>query len=74
VSDEKDKLPVIPTNGEAEFAVQDTESYQDLLAKDRVETIEEIKRGLESVKRQRGKPATDFFREFFAEKGITERE
>jgi len=44
------------------------------LAKDRVETIEEIKRGLESIKRQRGKPATDFFREFFAEKGIAERE
>jgi hypothetical protein len=71
----KTKPPVIPTaNGEAEFAVQDAESYQELLAKDRIETIEEIERGLESLKHQRGKPAGDFFREFFAEKGITERE
>jgi hypothetical protein len=54
--------------------VEDAESYQDLLAKDRIETIEVIKRGLENMKRQPGKPATDFFREFFAEKGITERE
>jgi hypothetical protein len=69
----KTKPPVIPTaNGEAEL--QDAESYQDLLAKDRIETIEVIKRGLENMKRQPGKPATDFFREFFAEKGITERE
>jgi hypothetical protein len=36
--------------------------------------IEGIKRGLESVRRQRGKPATEFFREFFAEKGIPEHE
>jgi hypothetical protein len=71
----KIKPPVIPTaNGEAEFVVEDAESYQDLLAKDRIETIKEIKRGLEDMKRQRGKPATDFFREFFAEKGITKRE
>lgn len=72
----KTKAPVILTvNGKAELVVQDAESYQALLeAKDRMETIEGIKRGLESMKRQRGKPATKFFREFFAEKGIPEHE
>jgi len=72
----KTKAPVILTvNGKAELVVQDAESYQDLLeAKDRIETIEGIKRGLESMKHRRGKPATDFFPEFFAEKGIPEHE
>jgi prevent-host-death family protein len=72
----KTKAPVILTvNGKAELVVQDAESYQNLLeAKDRMETIEGIKRGLESMKRQEGKPASDFFREFFAERGIPEHE
>ena len=72
----KTKAPVILTvNGKAELVVQDAESYQALLeAKDRMETIEGIKRGLESMKRQRGKPATEFFREFFSENGIPEHE
>ena len=72
----KTKQPVVLTvNGKAELVVQDAESYQQLLeAKERMEAIEGIKRGLESMKRQRGKPATEFFREFFAEKGISEHE
>lgn len=72
----KTKSPVVLTvNGKAELVVQDAESYQKLLeAKDRIETIEGIKRGLESLKRQRGKSASEFFREFFAEKGIPEQE
>lgn len=72
----KTKAPVILTvNGKAELVVQDAESYQRLLeAKDRMETIEGIKRGLESMRRQRGKPATDFFRAFFSELGIPEDE
>jgi prevent-host-death family protein len=72
----KTKAPVILTvNGKAELVVQDAESYQTLLeAKDRIETIEGIKRGLESMKRRRGKPATEFFREFFAEHNIPEHE
>lgn len=43
-------------------------------AKDRVEAIEGIQRGLESMKRNAGKSAEEFFREFFAEKGISEYE
>ena len=45
-----------------------------LEAEDRLEAIEGIKRGLESMKRNTGKLADEFFREFLAEKGIPERE
>jgi prevent-host-death family protein len=66
---------VLTVNGKAELVVQDAASYQKLLeAQDRMETIDGIKRGLESMKRNAGKPAEKFFREFFAEKGISERE
>ena len=72
----KTKAPVVLTvNGKAELVVQDADSYQKLLdAKDRMEALEGIKQGLESMKRQRGKLATEFFQEFFGEKGISERE
>ncbi len=43
-------------------------------AKDKMKAIEGIKRGLESMKRNAGKPAEKFFQEFFAAKGISERE
>jgi prevent-host-death family protein len=66
---------VLTVNGKATLVVQDAESYQELLeAKDRAEALEGIKRGLESMKSRRGKPAEVFFREFFAEKGIAEEE
>jgi prevent-host-death family protein len=70
----KTKAPVVLTvNGKAELVVQDAESYQKLLeAKDRMEAIEGIQRGLESMKRNAGKPAEEFFREFFAEQRIPE--
>jgi prevent-host-death family protein len=65
----KTKAPVVLTvNGKAELVVQDAESYQQLLeAKDRMEAIEGIKRGLQSMQNNAGKPAAEFFREFFAE-------
>ena len=66
---------VLTVNGKAELVVQDAESYQRLLeTRDRMEAIEGIKRGLESMKRNAGKPAEKFFQEFFSEKGIPERE
>ena len=70
----KSKAPVVLTvNGKAELVVQDAGSYQELLeAKDRMEAIEGIKRGLESLRRNAGKPAEKFFREFFSERGIAE--
>jgi hypothetical protein len=59
----------------SELVVQDAESYQKLLeAKDTMEAIEGIKRGPESMKRGRGKPAERFFQEFFAAEGIPEHE
>ena len=66
---------VLTVNGKAELVVQDAESYQRLLdAQDRMEAIEGIRRGLESMKQNKGKPAEKFFQEFFAEKGIPEHE
>ena len=72
----KTKAPVVLTvNGKAELVVQDADSYQEILeAKDRMEAVEGIKRGLESMKGRRGKLAENFFEEFFAEKGISEQE
>ena len=51
----------------------DAQKRDDAKAEDRMEAIAGIKRGLESMKRNEGKPAEDF-QEFFAEKGISERE
>ena len=70
----KTKAPVVLTvNGKAELVVQDADSYQELLeARDRMEAIEGIKRGLESLKRNAGKPAGRFFQEFFNQQGIRE--
>ena len=70
----KTKTPVVLTvNGRAELVVQDADSYQELLeAKDRMEAIDGIKRGLESLKRNAGKPAEKFFQEFFNQQGIRE--
>jgi PHD/YefM family antitoxin component YafN of YafNO toxin-antitoxin module len=63
---------VLTVNGKAELVVQDAASYQKLLeAYERMKTLEGIRRGLESMKRNAGKPAEKFFREFFAEKGIS---
>jgi prevent-host-death family protein len=72
----KTKAPVVLTvNGKAELVVQDAESYQQLLqAKDKMEAIEGIRRGLESLNGNAGQPAAEFFREFFAEKGIADVE
>src|SRR5436853_6014192 len=70
------KEPVVLTvNGKAELVVQDAESYQRLLeAKDRMEAIEGIKRGLESIKRGGGKPAEKFFQKCFASEAIPDNE
>lgn len=70
----KTKEPVVLTvNGKAALVVQDAKSHQKLLeAKDRMESIEGIRRGLESMKRNGGRPAEQFFAEFFDEKSIAE--
>ena len=64
--------PVILTvNGKAEVVVQDAESYQKLLeAKDRLEAIEGIKRGLLDVEEGRTQPLAEFDREMRQKYGI----
>jgi hypothetical protein len=66
--------PVILTvNGKAQLVVRDAENYQKSLeAKDRMAAIEGIKRGLESVRRNAGKPAEKLFQELFTENAISE--
>lgn len=66
---------VLTVNGQPALAIQDVESYWKLVeAVDRLETVEGIKRGLDSMKQSAGKPAERFFEEFFLEKGISESE
>lgn len=49
---------VLTINGKAEIVVQDAASYQKLLELlDRVQAIEGIQQGLESMRRGEGKPA-----------------
>ncbi|MEG4396790.1 type II toxin-antitoxin system Phd/YefM family antitoxin [Microcoleus sp. BROC3] len=61
------KHPVVLTvNAKAELVVQDAESYQKLLdAVKLLETLKEIKRGLEQRSRGEGKKAEDFFAQLF---------
>jgi PHD/YefM family antitoxin component YafN of YafNO toxin-antitoxin module len=68
----KTREPMILTvNGKAELVVQDAASYQELLeAKDRIEAIEGIRRGLESMKAGRGKPLETFIKEFTKKYGF----
>lgn len=55
--------------------MQDAESYPKRLeAQDTMEAVEGIKRGLESMRRNAGKPAHEFFEDFFAENDIPEQE
>lgn len=70
----KTREPVVLTvNGRAALVVQDAQSYQELLeAKERMEAIEGIRRGLESLKKKRGMPAEKFFSEFFARNKVSE--
>ena len=70
----KSKEPIVLTvNGKAALVVQDAASYQQLLdARERIEAIEGIRRGLQSMKEKRGMPADRFFAEFFARNNITE--
>jgi PHD/YefM family antitoxin component YafN of YafNO toxin-antitoxin module len=53
---------VLTVNGKAEIVVQDAASYQKLLGLiDRVEAIEGIQKGLESMQRGEGQPAQEVF-------------
>src|ERR671926_363909 len=68
----KTKEPVVLTvNGKAAAVVQDAESYQKLLEpKERSEVVEILRQRLASRSRKKGRPAEDFFNEFFARNNI----
>jgi prevent-host-death family protein len=71
---QKTKEPIVLTvNGKGQLVVQDAESYQALLeAKERMDGIAGIKRGLEAMHSAKGKSADKFFAEFFAEHNIAD--
>ena len=73
---QRTKEPMVLTvNGKAAIVVQDTESYQSLLeAKERMETMEGIRRGLACIQRGEVRDADEFFAEFFAQHDISETE
>ena len=68
----KTKQPVVLTvNGKAAVVVQDAESYQKLLElKERSEVVDILRQRLTSRSRKKGRPARDFFTEFFARNDI----
>jgi prevent-host-death family protein len=68
----KTKEPVVLTvNGNAAVVVQDAESYQKLLElKERSEVVEIVRQRLASRSRKNGRPAEDFFKEYFAGNNI----
>jgi prevent-host-death family protein len=68
----KTKAPVVLTvNGKAAFVIQDAESYQSLLElKERSEVVDVLRERLASQKRKKGRPAEEFFNEFFTEHHI----
>jgi prevent-host-death family protein len=70
----KTKQPLVLTvNGAAAIVVQDVESYQELIdAKERMEAIEGIRKGIESLKGSKGRSADDFFAALFANHNIPE--
>lgn len=58
------RAELLTINGKAEIVVQDAEAYQKLLeAVERAETVAGIRRGLESMKQGKGRPAEEFFAE-----------
>ena len=62
---------VLTVNGKAALVVQDAESYQTLLdAKERLETIAGVRRGLESMKAGRGQTLEQFLAEFTQDYGF----
>jgi PHD/YefM family antitoxin component YafN of YafNO toxin-antitoxin module len=55
---------VLTINGQVELVVQDATSYQMLLELvDRLDTIEAIREGIESIERGEGRPADEVFEE-----------
>ncbi len=66
---------VLTVNGKAAMVVHDAESYEEFLRqKDRIETIEGVRRGIADMKAGRTRPAEEVFRDLFEKFGIPEAE
>jgi len=72
---QKTKEPIVLTvNGKAQIVVQDAASYQELLeAKERMDAIAGIKRGLEAMKAGKTMPAEKYFAALFADNNISDK-
>jgi prevent-host-death family protein len=68
----KSKRPVVLTvKGKAAAVVQDAEAYQKLLdAAARASAAEGIRQGMQEARKERIRPAREFFAEFEAERGL----
>lgn len=68
----KSKRPVVLTvKGKAAAVVQDAEAYQRLLdLAAHTDAVEGIRQGKEDVRKDRVRPAKDFFEEFEAKHGL----
>jgi prevent-host-death family protein len=70
------KQPIVLTvNGKASIVVQDAESYEELLqAKEKLDALKRIQRGLADLQGGRAVPSDEFFREFFARYDVADEE
>jgi prevent-host-death family protein len=70
----KSKRPIVLTvKGKAAAIVQDAEAYQRLLdIAAMADANEGIRQGLEDLKKGKGRPVEEFFKEFEAEHGISD--
>jgi hypothetical protein len=63
---------VLTVNGKAAAVVQDAEAYQRLLdMAARADAREGVRQGLEDSRKERTRPAREFFREFEAARGLS---
>lgn len=72
----KTKEPIVLTvNGKASIVVQDAEGYEELLrAKEKMEALKGIQRGIADMKAGRTISSEEFFEEFFAKYDIPTNE
>lgn len=62
---------VLTVNGKASLVVQDADSYQKLLAaKEQIETLKAIQKGLVEIKNGQSKSSDEFFTDFFTKYNI----
>jgi prevent-host-death family protein len=71
---QKTKQPIVLTvNGKASLVVQDAESYEELLeAKEKLETLKAIQKGMAEIKNGQSKSSDQFFQDFFEKYNINE--